>query len=246
MEKTVLITGGTRGIGEATLRKFSEEGYAVAFIYKERDDLAKALMSEIPNTLGRKIDLSSPGAGEELNQFVKDALIYFGVKSFNVCVINAGISMMKLFPELSEMEIVSTLDTNLRGAVMTARAVTPRMIEEKKGSIVIVSSIWGEKGGAMEAVYSATKHGTLGLGKSLASELGPSGIRVNMVTPGVIDTDMSRGELDPRTMEIVKQSTPLGRVGRPDEVAEAIYFLAEEKASFITGSVLTIDGGFSI
>ena len=246
MKKTLFLTGGTRGIGRAALKKFAGEGYDIAFVYKERDDLAKELMGEIPNSLGRKIDVSKAGAGEALKDFAKEALVYFGAKAFDVCVVNAGISKMKLFTQLTEEDIDETLDTNLKGAILTTRAVIPRMLEEKKGSIVIVSSIWGERGGSMETIYSSTKSATIGLGKSLAAELGPSGIRVNMVAPGVIDTDMSRGELDEETMEIVKQQTPLGRIGTPEEVAELIFFLAGEKASFITGEVITIDGGFTI
>ncbi len=246
MSKTLFITGGTRGIGEATLRKFACEGYSVAFVYKERDDLAKALMEEFPNCLGRAIDLGKGDTGEKLGDFAKEALVYFGSKSFDVGIINAGISLRKLFTDLTDQEINETVDVNLRGAIQTARAIVPGMVEEKKGSIVIVSSIWGEKGGSMETIYSATKHGTIGFGKSLAAELGPSGIRVNMVAPGVIDTDMSRRELDEESMEMVKAMTPLGKIGKSSDVAEAIYFLSGEGASFITGQVLTLDGGFSI
>lgn len=232
--KKVLITGGSRGIGAACVRKYAREGFDVTFLY-ERSEQAAEKLSEETGARAVRCDVSD-------SEQVRTAL---GSGDFDVLVCNAGVSVEGLVQDLTDDEWDRLSGVNLDGVLNCVRAVVPGMISEKSGSIVLMSSMWGRSGASCEAAYSATKAAVIGLGQGLAKELGPSGIRVNMVAPGVIDTDMNKGR-SPEDWGEIFVDTPLGRAGKPEEVAELVYFLTSDKAAFITGQTIGIDGGFVI
>ena len=232
-----LITGGSRGIGAACVRAFCKEGRPTAFTYAARKDKADALATET-GALALPADSADKKAVERAVQAAREAC-----GAIDTLVCNAGIAQQKLFQDISDEEWLHMLNVNLMGAVRAVRAVLPDMLHQQRGSIVIVSSMWGERGASCESHYAASKAALIGLAKSLALELGPSGIRVNCVAPGVIDTDMNamHGE---DVMQSLADETPLERIGRADEVADSILYLCSEKASFVTGQVLGVTGGF--
>ncbi len=241
MDKTVLITGGSRGIGAATVREFTSKGYKAAFLYKEHTEQARAI-SEETGALAVQCDVSDK---EQVKKAVNDCRIFLGTSCFDVLVCNAGISSDGTFSDMSLDEWDEIRSINLDGYVYVIKEVLPRMISQKRGNIVTVSSMWGQTGASCEVPYSITKAAVIGLTKSLAKETGPSGIRVNCVAPGVIDTDMCRMYPEQIINELCSE-TPLERIGTPEEVAKAIFFLNSGEASYITGQILGVNGGFYI
>lgn len=239
--KTVLITGGSRGIGAAAVKKFAEKGWQVAFLYKEQDRAAMEVAEET-GALPIRCDVTDR---ESLRESIKAARVYFGVPCLDAVVCNAGISISGLFTDMTEDQWDLLLRTNLEGAMYTAKYALPDMIRNEKGSIILVSSMWGETGGSYEVAYSTTKAALIGFGKSLAKEVGPSGVRVNIVAPGVIDTDMCR-MYDEDVIDGLVRDVPLCRIGKGEDVASAICFLADEESSYVTGQVLGVSGGFYI
>lgn len=237
MAQTVFITGGSRGIGAACVRAFAAAGWNVAFTYRENRALAGAL-AEQTGALALSADLHE---GMAVSRAVGEARGHFGALDAVVC--NAGIAEQKLFQDITDEDWQHMLDVNLMGAVRTIRACLPDLLHRKYGSIVTVSSIWGQSGASCESHYAASKAALIGLTRSLALELGPSGIRVNCVAPGVIDTDMNAMHNE-ETMQELAAETPLGRIGTAAEVADSILYLCTERASFITGQVLGVSGGF--
>ena len=237
--KRILISGGSRGIGRACVMLFASRGHKVAFIYRNDDDAA-AECSKITGAYAIKADVS---VHSESVRAVNEAISYLG--GIDVLVNNAGISMTKLFTDTTYDEWKSVIDTNLSSAFSLSRECSKMMISQHSGSIINIGSVWGRCGASCEVAYSASKAGLRGLTQALAKELGPSDIRVNCIEPGVIDTDMN-AEHSKETMEELCDSTPLCRIGKADEVAEAVYFLSSDAASFITGQIIGVDGGFAL
>ena len=199
-------------------------------------------MAAKTSALAIKADVSDV---EQIEKAFDQARTYFGIRSFDVVVCNAGISASGLITDMNEDVVDLLIGINLVGTINISRKAVSHMVEEKKGNIVMISSMWGQRAASCESIYAATKAGIIGFARSLAAELGPSGIRVNVVSPGVIATDMNR-EYSDEDMSALADETPLGRIGLPDEVAEAVYYLASDKASFINGQVLGVDGGFAV
>lgn len=237
MGRTVFITGGSRGIGAACVRAFAAAGWQVAFTYRVSRETAGALAEET-GALALCADLHEEAA---IRRAAAEARGHFGAPDAVVC--NAGVAEQKMFQDITDGDWQRMLDVNLLGAVRTIRALLPDLLHRKSGSIVTVSSVWGQVGASCESHYAASKAALIGLTKSLAQELGPSGIRVNCVAPGVIDTEMNAmhsGE----TMQALAEQTPLGRIGTAAEVADSVLYLCSAQASFITGQVLGVTGGF--
>lgn len=242
MRKTAFITGGSRGIGRAVARRLAAEGCAVGINYlqarEQAEQLAEELRAQGHAAMAVQADVADRAAVTAAIARVEDA---FGPVS--VLVNNAGIAEQHQFQDITEDFWRRLFAVNVDGAFHTIQAVLPHMIHEKAGCIVNTSSIWGQRGASCEVAYSATKAAVIGLTRSLAMELAPSGIRVNCVAPGVIRTDMVE-VLGEETLRDLAEQTPLGRLGTPEDIAHAVAFLASDSASFITGQVLTADGGF--
>ena len=233
--RTALITGGSRGIGAACARSLTKAGYRIIINYDRSEDAAEKLASELGCSTVRA-DVSDPDQVERM----------FGeIGNVDILVCCAGVALSKLFTDTSYEEWRRVLAVNLDGTAYCCQAAIPHMVHEKDGRIITVSSIWGVTGASCETAYSASKAGVIGLTKALAKELGPSGITVNCIAPGVIDTDMN-ASLPPETLKELANETPLCRIGTPEEVAAAVRFLASEEAAFITGQVLGVTGGFVI
>ena len=233
--RNIIVTGGSRGIGAAIVRRFAENGDNVVFFYRS-DDRSAAEVG-VPCIKG---DIRDP---EEVRKMISRAADYLG--GIDVLVNNAGIAHSALMTDITDTDYNAMIGTDLSGAFYCCRQAIPYFLRNHSGAIVNISSMWGEVGASMEVHYSAAKAGLIGLTKALAKELGPSGVRVNCVTPGMIDTDMNKGYTKEDIAAIVDE-TPLMRIGKPEDVAEAVFFLASDKASFITGQVLGVNGGYVI
>lgn len=242
--KTVLITGASRGIGREIAIKFASEGYNIVLNYNNSETKAKTLAKSIEKfgvkCLLIKADVSIES---EVVDMVNLALNKFG--KIDVLVNNAGVALSKLFQLTTTDEIARVFGVNTFGVINCSKAVVPSMVSEKTGKIINISSIWGKVGASMETIYSASKGAVIAFTMALAKELAPSNISVNCVCPGVIDTDMLLEYSDDDKKEL-KEQTPLNRLGTPQDVANAVYFLASDNATFITGQVITVDGGFAL
>lgn len=244
MQKTVLITGASRGIGAETARRFSAAGYAVALHYHRSEERALALAEELRGAGGEVLTVQADvGDWSQVRKMVDNVLDKFCQLDILIC--NAGVSWQGLLSEMSVEEWRRLCAVDLDGVFYCCKAVIPHFVARKAGKILTVSSMWGQTGGSCEAAYSAAKAGVIGLTKALAKELGPSGIAVNCVAPGVIATEMNQN-LTPADLDALREETPLGRIGTAGDVAESLLFLASEGASFITGQVLAPNGGLVI
>ena len=244
-ERRVLITGASRGIGAACAEKFAKSGFSVVVNYAKSDDKAnevvkKCLSLGAPASLSVKADVSSAAQVDSLYSKVKS-----DVSFVDTLVINAGVASYSLFQDVSEDEYDRVMDTNVKGAFLVIKKFLPDMIANKIGNIIIISSMWGQTGGSCEVIYSASKASLIGMTKALAKEVGPSGIRVNCVAPGVVETDMV-ASLGRETLDSLAEETPLGKNASANDVANAVYFLASDESSFVTGQVLSVNGGLLI
>jgi len=244
MRKSALVTGASRGIGRAVATELARQGWAVGINYIERRDAAEELVAQLRAEGHDAVAVQADVAdGRAVETMVREVEAELG--PVELLVNNAGVAGQSLFQDISDEMWDRYMGVNLGGARNTIRAVLPHMLHEKRGCIVNVSSMWGLRGASCEVAYSCTKAALIALTRSLALELAPSGIRVNCVAPGVINTDMVQ-VLGQETLQELAQQTPLGRLGTPEDIAHAVAFFASEKASFITGQVLTADGGFIV
>ena len=237
--KNVLVNGGSRGIGRAIVELFCERGYTVAFTYNNSLKEANELSLKT-GALAVKADSASES---EVNSAV--AVVEEAIGKIDILINNAAISSSGLFTDVSYEEWRRMFAVNLDGAFLYSKRVLPGMIREHCGRIINISSMWGITGASCEVNYSATKAALIGMTKALAKEVGPSGITVNCIAPGLIDTDMNKNLSEDDITSLVDE-TPLSRIGNPRDVAEAALFLAGESSAFITGEVLNVNGGFLI
>lgn len=244
MKRSALVTGSSRGIGRAAALALAREGWPVCVNYlthrEAAEEVVAALRAEGRMAMAFQADVADRAAVESMARAAAETL-----GPVELLVNNAGVAGQCLFQDITDALWDRYLGVNLGGARNAIRAVLPHMLSEKRGCIVNISSIWGLRGASCETAYACTKAALIALTRSLALELAPSGIRVNCVAPGVINTDMVQ-VLGQETLRDLAEQTPLGRLGTPEDVAHAIVFFASEKASFLTGQVLTADGGFIV
>lgn len=244
MSKTVIITGASKGIGANMAIRFAEKGYNVVMNYNNSVQsailLQKSLKESGYSVIAYKANVKNR---LEVDLMIKEAIYRFG--SIDILINNAGVSNQSLITDISEQEWNDIIGVNLTGVFNCCQAVLPHMINQKSGSIINISSMWGEVGASCEVAYSAAKAGVIGFTKALAKEVGPSGINVNCITPGLIETAMNQNLTIDDVAAIVDQ-TPMGRIGSTNDVASAAMFLASEEANYITGQVLGVNGGFVV
>lgn len=236
---TVLVTGGSRGIGAAIAKKFAEQGDTVYITYCNSKESAQALEQQYgihPIFADFREDLGALNAGKAIAE---------QIGTIDTLVNNAAVSVVDMFQYVTEEQCRALYRVNLFGTIDMTRAILPVMLQQHAGTIINISSVWGETGASCEVDYSVTKGGIIAFTKALAKEVAPSGIRVNAVSPGVIDTEMN-AHLSEEDRQELAIETPLQRIGKPEEVADAVLFLASERAAFITGQILSVNGGFFI
>jgi 3-oxoacyl-[acyl-carrier protein] reductase len=239
--QTALITGASRGIGRAIARQLAADGFRVIVNYNSSAQAAEELISELNNTfsiecLAIRADVSDREQTEKM---------FAEAGGVDVLVNNAGIAQQKLFTDITEQDWDTMFGVDVKGVFHCCQCALPYMIHQKRGKIINISSMWGQVGASCEVHYSAAKAAVIGLTKALAKELGPSNIQVNCIAPGVIGTEMN-AHLDAEAMHELCEETPLGVIGKPEDIAAAVSFLASEKSDFITGQILGVNGGFII
>ena len=239
--KTVVVTGASKGIGRAVAKEFANNGYNVVICYNKSVSDAQQLLNEVSQTtraIAVKVDVSNEDDVKNMVEITKKT---FG--NIDVLVNCAGVSDTRLLIDSTKEDYDFVFDTNMRGTYNTCKLVGREMLSNQSGKIINISSIWGVLGGSCESVYSASKGAIIAFTKALAKELGPNGINVNAVAPGVIQTDMTKNVTNEIKQEIM-ESSALGRLGTPEDVAGVVSFLASEKSEFITGQVISVDGGW--
>ena len=239
--KTVVVTGASKGIGRAVAKEFANNGYNVVICYNKSVSDAQQLLNEVSQTtraIAVKVDVSNEDDVKNMVEITKKT---FG--NIDVLVNCAGVSDTRLLIDSTKEDYDFVFDTNMRGTYNTCKLVGREMLSTQSGKIINISSIWGLRGGSCESVYSASKGAIIAFTKALAKELGPNGINVNAVAPGFIQTDMTKNVTEEIRQEIMDNSA-LGRLGTPEDVAGVVSFLASEKSEFITGQVISVDGGW--
>ena len=238
--KTILVTGGSRGIGRAIVEKFAREGYNVVLNYNKSEYAALDIAKQYKNVEIFKANVSNPKDVEAMVNFAEEKF-----KKIDVLVNNAGISSSSLLQDLSLEEWNNLFEVNVTGTFLVTKNVLPNMISNKSGKIINISSVWGLVGASMEVAYSASKAAIIGFTKALAKEVGPSGITVNAIAPGIVMTDMvSNLTLD--EFEEIRKDIPLERIGETSDISNTAFFLASEEANYITGQVISPNGGWVI
>jgi 3-oxoacyl-[acyl-carrier protein] reductase len=241
--KIALVTGGAKGIGAAICRQLAHDGYTLAINYNSSETAAQSLKKELSQFAAVEIfkaDVSDSQQVEEMFSAIENTL-----GEVSVLVNNAGIAQQSLFTDITDDMWQKMLSVNLSGVFFCCRRALKPMVNKKNGKIINITSMWGEVGASMEVHYSAAKAGVIGLTKALAKEVGLSGITVNAVSPGVIVTDMM-ADFSEADKEVLKEETPINRLGEPDDIAQTVSFLASSKADFITGQIISVNGGFII
>ena len=244
MSKTALITGASRGIGKACALAFGKSGADVIVNYTRSKEKAEEVCKEISKLGGRAL----PFCADVADRKAVDEMIAFAHSNFgsiSTIVNNAGIAEQIMFCDITEEKWDRMFAVDVKGVYNCIQAALPDMIHNKSGRIINISSMWGITGASCEVHYSAAKAAVIGMTKALAKELGPSGITVNAIAPGVISTEMN-GNISEEIMSELKEETPIGRIGNPEDIAETALFLASPQASFITGEVISVNGGFVI
>ena len=242
--KIALVTGAAKGIGRAIALALAADGATVIVNYNGSAQKAEAVVDEI-KALGKDSEAYQCNVANtaDVDAMIKDVIKRYG--SLDILVNNAGITRDNLIMKMSEEDFDAVIDANLKGCFNTIKAVSRQMLKQRAGRIINIPSVSGILGNAGQANYSASKAGVIGLTKSVARELSSRGITCNAVAPGFIDTEMT-AQMTDKAKEAVKTQIPLGRVGKVDDIAEVVTFLASEKASYITGQVISVDGGMSI
>ena len=242
MKNVAFVTGGSGGIGSAVCMALAEIGCPVAIGYnsdkKSACDVSKKINENGGVSITIKCDVSD---GESIENAISEIEEKLG--NVEILVNNAGVSSIGLFTDLSEKNIFELININLVGAMLCAKRVLPQMIRNKHGKIINITSVWGEVGASCEVVYSASKAGLIGFTKALAKEVAPSGINVNAVSAGMIDTKMN-SELSQQDIDNIVEDIPMCRIGQPEDIAKAVVFLATEKSDYITGQIVRVDGGW--
>lgn len=245
MGKVCIVTGASRGIGKSTAIALGKQGASVVVNYNKNRSQAELTAAEVIKCGGQAeifgADVSEPEAAEKMAEFT---IMRFG--RIDALVNNAGIALpQKPFDMTDRLEWDKVFSVNVYGTFNCTKAVIPNMVHNKRGSIVNLSSVWGITGGSCEAVYSSAKAAVIGFTKAMAKELAPSGICVNALAPGIIDTDMN-GHLAPEDIDGIKKEIPFGRLGSPDEIGEMAAFLCSDKSRYITGEIIKADGGWEM
>lgn len=244
-KEIVLVTGASGGIGKAVAEKFALAGYPVVLHYHKGTERAEALQKSLTEqgciVMAQQADLRD---STQVAQMIKQVREQWG--PVEILINNAGVAQQKLFTDITDEEWRNMFAVHVDGAFYCSRAVLPAMIQKKRGCIINVSSMWGQIGGSCEVHYSAAKGALQAMTQALAKEVGPSGIRVNCVAPGVILTEMNTRMFDEETLDALREETPLEKLGAAEDVASMIYYLSTEEAGFITGQIIGVNGGMVI
>lgn len=238
--KTVLVTGGSRGIGKSIVQKFAENGYNVILNYSKSEEAAYRLSEKYNNVKIFKADVSNKKQVQEMVDYATNEF-----KKIDILINNAGISSTGLLQDLSEEELTRIFSVNVNGTFFCTQAVLPQMIARHEGKIINISSVWGLVGASNEVAYSASKAAIIGFTKALAKEVGPSNIRVNCIAPGIVMTDMV-SDYTVEEFDDIRSQIPLERIGSTEDISNLAYFLAGDEADYITGQVISPNGGWVI